>query len=301
MSSDLKSGIFSDFLGYLAENGGDDISHITTIAPLPDADVYHFHRPQLEDRLPANSVVTVHHDLAESDPWLDFSRFSQPYKDAGRIVCLNSQQYRWLTMRGYERLEIIPHGYNARFLHPIKRGSRPKIILGLASRRYGRRVKGEALLFEIAKRLPPDKFGFLLVGPGRTQEAHFLLNFGFETRVFEHLPYRLFQRFYQEIDALLILSWYEGGPACIPEAIATATPIISTSVGMAPDYLKQGTNGILLKRNPDVDAEQIRTLADDPAFHEVLNKGAHDLSNTAISWMEVSMRYHRIYREVCSK
>ena len=300
MSSDLKSRIFDDFLNYLNEYREEDISHVTSVLPLPDVDVYHFHRPQLvEEHLPTAAVVTVHHDLADSDPSLDFARFSQPYKDAARIVCLNSQQQKWLGMRGYSRIEVIPHGYNTRFLHPLVRTRRQKIILGLASRRYGRRVKGEALLLEIAKRLSPDRFAFILVGPGRSHEGQFLQRYGFETRVFEHLPYRLFQQFYQEIDALLILSWHEGGPACVPEAIATGTPIISTPVGMVVDYLEEGRNGFLLTRNPEIDAERIEKLASDPHFHQTLNKGAQDLTKTALSWREVALRYHKVYREVC--
>jgi glycosyltransferase involved in cell wall biosynthesis len=238
MSNELKSGIFDDFIGYLREYSNELISHQVSQEPVADADVFHFHRPHLESRLPPRSVVTVHHDLNESDPWLDFLRFATPYKDAARIVCLNTSQQKWLAERGYDRLEVIPHGYNDRFLKPTSRSPNAKIILGLASKRYARRVKGEALFLEIAKRLPAEKFAFILVGAARTQEAAILKEYGFETRVYEHLPYRLFGEFYKEIDGLLILSWHEGGPACIPEAIATATPIISTAVGMALDYVQ---------------------------------------------------------------
>jgi len=298
MSNELKSGIFNDFIGYLEEYQNDGTLHVTSTSPLPEADVYHFHRPHLEEGLPPKSIVTVHHDLMDSDPWLDFSRFSKPYKDAARIVCLNSLQHQWLAARGYEQLEIIPHGFNERFLRPCRRGDRSKVTLGLASRRYARRVKGEGLLFELAKRLSPDEFSFLLVGAGRTQEANFLGDFGFEARVYEHLPYRLFQQFYQEIDALLVLSWHEGGPACIPEAVSTATPIITTPVGMACDYVQDGRNGIFLSRNPDIDAERIRLLASDAELRDMLNKGALDLCNSVPSWKEVSVRYGRIYGEV---
>lgn len=301
MSNDLESGIFNDFIGYLGEYSEGEISHVISISPLSQADVYHFHRPHLEQRLPPKSIVTVHHDLTDSDPWLDFSKFSRVYKDAARIVCLNSTQCQWLATRGYDQLEIIPHGFNERFLHPVIRRGRPKITLGLASRRYARRVKGEGLLFELAKRLCPDEVDFLLVGAGRTHEAYFLQNFGFVARVFEHLPYRLFQQFYQEIDALLILSWYEGGPACVPEAVATGTPLISTPVGMALDYIQEGRNGFFLRRDPDIDAECIRRLATDPNFRDALNKEAFDLSISALSWSEVSVRYSSIYREVHGK
>jgi glycosyltransferase involved in cell wall biosynthesis len=47
------------------------------------------------------------------------------------------------------------------------------------------------------------------------------------------------------LDLYLVTSRTEGGPKAILEAMATGVPIVSTKVGMAPDIIKEGYNGLL--------------------------------------------------------
>ena len=56
-------------LGYFNQFGSTEFEHITSIAPIVDAHIYHYHRPHLEEKLLPNSVCTVHHDLDDPDPW----------------------------------------------------------------------------------------------------------------------------------------------------------------------------------------------------------------------------------------
>ncbi|WP_173934743.1 glycosyltransferase [Chelativorans sp. Marseille-P2723] len=300
MSSEVKSGIFTDLIRYFQLHSPSAVSHIVSVAPVEGAAIYHYHRPHLERELKPNSVVTVHHDLEDQDPWLAFSAFSDVYRQAGLLVCLCSEQQVWLTNRGFDRTIIIPHGYNPRFLSPVERRLDPnaRVVLGLASRRYHRRVKGEALLHEIAKRLDPDRVTISLVGSGRTHDASLLWQYGYEVRVNETLPYRLFQKFYEDIDALLVTSWHEGGPACIPEAVATATPIFSTRVGMALDFVESGVNGEFLTREADRDADLIMRFVTDHALRMELQRGAVLHSKKATPWEKIIERYLQAYRMV---
>ncbi|HFO4188992.1 TPA: glycosyl transferase family 1, partial [Escherichia coli] len=77
---------------------------------IDNADVYHYHRPHLESRLKENSVVTIHHDLYDTDPWLDYDKFHPRYMEAKKILCLNSSQQNYLNNKGLMNTEIIPHG-----------------------------------------------------------------------------------------------------------------------------------------------------------------------------------------------
>lgn len=300
MSDNIESNIFKKFIGYLSD--APESRHKESVEAHKDADVYHYHRIHIEKNpIASPSIVTVHHDLEENDPWLQFSRFSTPYKMATKIVCRNRKQECFLNENGFENTIIIPHGYHKDFFpHPHSRENKEdhKVTLGLASKRYARRVKGEATLLEIVKRLDPSLFRFLLVGKGRSYEAVQLEAMGYEVSVFEHLPYRLYNDIYRKMDALLILSGHEGGPACVPEAMATATPMIATPVGMVNDYLVDNKNGILLSSDIDYDSQRILSLGNNIKELRKMQMHAYNMASNAWTWGQVSQAYDEVYRGI---
>ena len=299
MSSGVQSSIFTDLIKHFKKYSPNDVAHVVSERRTENASVYHYHRPNLEKIIAPNSIVTVHHDLEDSDPSLEFSAFSHAYRAASKVVCLCSTQKKWLSARGYSNVAIIPHGAQERFYKVQRPLHQPnKVTLGLASRRYGRRVKGEALLSEISKRLSPDELAFFLIGRGRLRDAADLNELGYEVIVHEHLPYRLFPQFYRAIDGLLVLSWYEGGPACIPEAVASGTPLLCTAVGMAVDCLTPDFNGVLLTRDPDLDAAAIQRFVSDVGFRTRLRENAESMKDSAMTWRSVVEQYVSLYRQV---
>ncbi|MCK8066948.1 glycosyltransferase family 4 protein [Cobetia sp. 1CM21F] len=250
MSSDAVSGIFEDIMNYFKTYASQDDEIIVSNKPVDNADIYHYHRPHLEKELKPNSICTVHHDLDETDHWLDYEKFHNIYQSSQLVVCLNSNQVNYLKNRGIEHTVVIPHGYNdgvfnkSSSINMLKK--KEKITLGVIAKRYGRKVKGEEYLYELAKKIDANVFDFILVGDGRSIDAKILRDYGFNVTLYEYLPYRIFGSLYREIDALLMLSLHEGGPANIPEAVVTGTPIIGNDIGMVSDYVINGYNGYLL-------------------------------------------------------
>lgn len=295
MSQDIHSNILDSFIKYLSHSEPED-RHITSIEPIEGADIYHYHRPHLEKKLMPNSVVTVHHDLMENDPWLSLPKFLKVYRDAKAVVCLNSIQKNILAKHNVNHTFVIPHGYNRDiFSSPSEKIRKDKITLGLISKRYGRRVKGEAYFYELIKRLDNELFDFILVGEGRGQEYALLKDYGFDVRVYENLPYRVFQSLYQNIDILLMLSCFEGGPANVPEAIVTSTPIAAFPIGMIPDFIKDEDNGIILSGTAEHDAQRLMGIAlSSDKFDELLeNTKKH--SKDAPTWEKVAEEYNDVY------
>ncbi|MDX5594973.1 glycosyltransferase family 4 protein [Pseudovibrio sp. SPO723] len=299
ITRDLGSKIFADLFRRFARDGRFDLA--ISEKALPGADIYHFHRPQLEEHLPARSVVTVHHDLEDSDPFVSFDRFESKYRQAERIICLNTGQAEFLAQHGMHHTVVVPHGYDPKLfskkpLRTYKTGEPLK--LGFISRRYGRRVKGEVLLEEIFQTLPPGSAEFYLIGEGRSQDAALLESFGFSCRCYEFLPYQLFPEVYKEIDFLLMLSAHEGGPANIPEAIASGTPVLTTPVGLTRDLIVDGENGLFLSGDFKQDRETLlKVMNNENGIFDRLTQGAH-MSNKAITWNEVISRHIDIYRTV---
>ncbi|MCS4534529.1 glycosyltransferase family 4 protein [Neisseria montereyensis] len=270
MSNDAQSGIFNSIIEYFSKYSPTNFEHIVSISPIENADIYHYHRPHLESKLKPNSVCTVHHDLNDPDPWHAKFRFIPRYMEAAAIVCLNQTQKNILVEQNLaeSKLLVIPHGYHSSYLKLKNKsqwlntpaGESKKITLGIASRRYGRRVKGDAYLLELAKRLDPEYFRFVFVGQDRSLSCLEMRNLGYEAIAYERLPYRMFQSFYEEIDILLMCSSHEGGPANAPEALATGTPIFSSRIGIPKDILEEGINGLFLSLDPDQDAENIMNI-----------------------------------------
>lgn len=59
---------------------------------------------------------------------------------------------------------------------------------------------------------------------------------------------------YSSLDALLIASRFEGGPYTMLEAMACGTPVIATPVGLVPDVIEDGVNGIRVSATDSVPA-----------------------------------------------
>ncbi|MGF6148702.1 PEP-CTERM/exosortase A-associated glycosyltransferase, Daro_2409 family [Kingella potus] len=306
MTRDIPSGIFTSILDYFKRFGSTEFEHIVSILPLPEADIYHYHRPHLEEKLLPNSVCTVHHDLDDPDPWHAKFRFIPRYMEASAIVCLNNTQKEILANQGipHEKLYVIPHGYHDGYLH-LKQLSLPdtdkKITIGMASRRYGRRVKGEAYLLELAKRLSPEHFRFIFVGQSRTLSTIAMRDLGYEAIAYERIPYRIFQSFYNEIDILMMCSSHEGGPANTPEALATGTPMFSSKIGIPKDVISDRINGLFLSLDPDKDAENILDICvqNRHKLHEMI-RNARNTSRLAITWEDSILNNIAVYKKILS-
>jgi glycosyltransferase involved in cell wall biosynthesis len=113
----------------------------------------------------------------------------------------------------------------------------PRALIGIAGRLYPDGRKGERLLLEIAGRLRPDQAAFSFIGTRWEEIVATLRGRGFDARYHQDVPGERLPGLFAELDALLICSRREGGPVTAIEALASGTPLISTSVGYVPDLL----------------------------------------------------------------
>ena len=294
-----RSAIFDDLCRRFVDHAPEDIRITVSRYRLARQDVYHFHRPNRECRLPSNSVVTVHHDLAVPDPWHDLRLFLPRYREARNVVCLNSGQSDLLRQHGISNVSIIPHGADRKALSR-KDADAPFALplrLGFLSRRFDLDIKGETRLAAMLRLLDPSAFAFVFVGADRWREAAVARQAGFRCETFEQPPYRVISALYGGIHALLVLSRHEGGPASLPEALATGTPVLTTRVGMAPDFIRDGENGIFLAGEPEADAARLADLVRDRgALLKHLRQGA--LATEIPDWSEILARYYALYRDM---
>lgn len=301
LSSGLVSSTIFDHLierAAAAAPAGVQISR--SLRPRRSAAVWHYHRANLEWRLRPHSVATVHHDLFDDREWLGLKYFLPRYREAAVIHCLNSRQQNALADLGVTNTRVIPHGVDRRvFPAPPQPRRLPgkRLRLGIFSRRYSSGIKGEFLFEPLLENLDPRRIAFVLVGEERGHEAALARARGFSADHWERLPYRLMSEAYERIDALLILSQFEGGPACLPEALGGGVPVFCTAAGMCPDFVDDAVNGIFLTGEPRRDGARIMALLDDDARGmAALNHGAFAAAAAILSWDDVMAEWHALYR-----
>lgn len=136
--------------------------------------------------------------------------------------------------------------------------------------------KNPDLLFEIFKKIPKENKLLVLAGPRR----HYLIErcrkenipylyIGNEKLINEkkdditvnNLSEKMINKVYNMLDLYVVSSKSEGGPKAIIEASLTKTPIISTDVGLARDFLEKSQIIDLQKLNSTLHLSTLVTSA----------------------------------------
>ena len=104
-------------------------------------------------------------------------------------------------------------------------------------------------------------------------------------------------RFYHSIDAYLISSREEGGPATLRESLASGVPVVSTRVGLAVDLVEHGVNGLLADiDDTDALAQNLLALFLDPGLRRrLIGEGRRAIE--ALDFSVIAKRYQEeVYR-----
>lgn len=300
----VGSAIFDHLINRAAASAPPGVRVASSERPDRQASVWHYHRPNLEWRLRPRSVVTVHHDPYDYRPWLALKYFLPRYREAAVVHCLNATQQQVLAEHRIAQLRVIPHGVDRRILPPPtepRQWPGDRLRLGFFSRRYPSGYKGEHRFEQLLAQLDPGRVSFVLVGAGRGHEAAIARRRGFIVECWERVPYRLMAEIYTRIDALLIISRVEGGPASLPEALGAGVPVICTRAGMCPDFVRDGVNGIFISGQPASDGPQIMSLLDGGGCRlAALNQGAFESATAIPSWESVMAEWHELARSAHS-
>ncbi len=259
-----------------------------------NVDVFHYHRLDREyiKKSKALNVATIHFDLNDNWMFKDRSLFLDNLNRIDEFICLNKSQIRSLVSLGYDsrRMHLIPHAFDNKALLNFKQKSdygyfNNKIKVGFFSKRYKNKMKGENLLYQIALGLDVDHFEFILSGVGREVEKKKLESIGFSVKLVSDSIYNHFISIYKMIDVVLVLSQSEGGPACLPDALASGVNVLSTAVGMSND----------------IESKKLTILNDVDDFVDVLKsyycEGIPSKEATVglCSWVDVLLKHEKVY------
>lgn len=107
------------------------------------------------------------------------------------------------------------------------------------------------------------------------------------------------QTLYELADAFVLPSEYETFSLVTFEAASSGLPILATPVSGVRELVRDGENGYLITREPEVIAERLRRLADDPSLRARLGAAAREAA-LHFSWKEMVARHHELYERLCS-
>lgn len=292
MSTDIHSAIFEDFINRLINGSPKNILHQITTYPLTKADIYHFHRPQKcnVNTIPKNSLCTLHFDPLDLRQHDSIDKLFERFKFFKKIVFLNKNSYEQCHFLEEKRV-LIPHGYDEKLTLRDNKKPHTGINIGFFCKKYNDGRKGEGYLFEIYNKIfQNQKKKLFLIGNGWPES---LTTKAKDIIIIQPQDYRSIIQIYSIMDIVIITSPYEGGPACLPEALAAGCDVFSTRCGMAEDFLPMQN---LLDFNIINDAKKIE---------EIYNIAKKDkqlkMTQRLLSWDTVSNHYSNLYQSMYEK
>jgi glycosyltransferase involved in cell wall biosynthesis len=287
MGVSTHSSIFSDFIERVKNKSPSYVKHIVSIAPDPGADIYHYHRPQklLIDNLSKKSLCTLHFDPLDLRQHSSVSDMFFRLELFDKVVFLNNATFDRCSFLGEKRV-FIPHGYDIRL--SLRKQKKPHNTLNVAviCKYYKDGRKGEAYIFKLFNFLPKHARLFLIGHnwPERIEQRCSNI------KIIKPDSYCDVIKLYSVIDMVFIASPYEGGPACLPEALAAGCIVFSSRCGMAEDLLDER---LLIDYDLESDREKLLSV-----LKNLEHEKKQIINSKIITWDKVSHNYNKLYQSM---
>jgi glycosyltransferase involved in cell wall biosynthesis len=94
----------------------------------------------------------------------------------------------------------------------------------------------------------------------------------------------------------------DGLPNTLLEAMASARPVVATTVGGVPAAITHGTTGLLVpERSSPALAEAIVAILDSGDRGERMGLAAREAIRWGFTWTDVARRFERLYDAACDR
>jgi len=157
-------------------------------------------------------------------------------------------------------------------------------------------IKGPDVFCDVVERLSKRyPVHVLLTGPARGYVKNRLTAAGIPFTHHYLENYNKIVNYYNVLDFYLITARVEGGPKAILESMACGVPFVSTAVGMVPDVVADGLNGLVVA-NTDVNllVEKSQMILDDL----VLRNKLVDNGLTTVRGFDLKVIARRFFSEI---
>ena len=142
-------------------------------------------------------------------------------------------------------------------------------------------IKGWKLILEpLALELSPQKAKYLQVDKAAK------------------IPYEAMPDFYMECHCYICSSKSEGNPLPLLEAASCGLPLLSTEVGIAPEIIQEGGNGMILPRKKHAFAKAIKDLSNRKTRCNEMGKHSRKIILSNRDWWFVTKKWAEFYQSV---
>lgn len=213
------------------------------------------------------------------------TRFDKDLAKVGAVIATNAGLFE-IGKRVNSSTFLIPNGVDLQLFKPRPQRQQPfnnndnkPFVVGFSGNIHGHGAvyKGWEYYVQATMRLRP-----------RIETKHAM--FGHEQIPHDEMP----EKFYRQVDCLVLPSLNEGCSNSIAEALACGVPVLTTKVGFHGERLEDGVNCLFIERNIDSIMEKIKLLMDSPelrvklAFEgRVFAENNHDINKLAHEYDKV--------------
>lgn len=208
-----------------------------------------------------------------------------------------------------EKVRYMPFGINTQLFSPVAtrkvrtREDNEALIL-FSNRQFYPVYDNPTLIkgFSIALKNEPNMRLILKSdGPDKSALQYLVVSLGLNESVifkgltsYDEVPYD-----YQQADIFITTALSDGTPVSLLEAMSSALPCIATAVGGIPEWIHDGTNGLLIPPgDPEMLAAKILELAADPSLREKIGKKARATVREAADWGTFMSQAEEDYEEL---
>ncbi len=164
-------------------------------------------------------------------------------------------------------------------------------------------IKGPDIFLQVIERLHNHyNLYVLLTAPARGYVKQGLEKLGVPYKHDIVSNYQNIVSYYHCLDLYLITSREEGGPKAVLESLACGVPLVSTKVGLAPDVVQHGYNGLLANpEDMDTLAELSAQAIEQPDLrHRLVTNGLESIFS--YDWQSIAVRYYQeVYLPLLNK
>lgn len=268
---------------------------------------------------PSNHTIVTWFHVSPGDTRTRFIEGMVRFVDLWHTSCQVTRRILCSLGVPEEKLVVIPLGVNLGRFKPPERetresgrarlGIRPgQVVLGSFQKDgngWGeglepKRIKGPDVFCDVVEYLKKrfDVF-VLLTGPARGYVRQRLESAGVPHHHVVLEDPEATSDYYGLLDIYLVASRVEGGPKAILESMACGIPLVSTRVGMAPDVIQDGQNGILVDiEDTAALVAAVQRIINDKGFARVLALAGMETASN-YDWTRIAAQYEeKLYRRV---
>jgi glycosyltransferase involved in cell wall biosynthesis len=261
-----------------------------------------FHTPMRKDVRESlrETSLTMHGIMMKMQAPISYSLEYQLIDLSDQILAVSKNVAAELREYGLKKTEIVSNGVDPEMFSCRKFVETDPPTISYVGRLALR--KGLFDLLKAAAVLKKENYDFRLLIAGKGPIKNKLIKISRKLQLTDHVYFighfaeRQLILLYQRSSFVVIPSHYESGPLVALEGMACGRPIIATPVGIIPELINDGKNGLLTSIRDHLSlADKMRLLLERPDLQASIGKAARETILKGWTWKIKAEKLRRIY------